>query len=548
MKRLLVALCFVFFPYSAYAEIPYLKTSEIEPGTHGYGLTVFQGSIPERFEIEVVGITPFSGDTVLVLAKATKSPRNILTQANIPGGMSGSPIYLNNVLAGALAYGWEYQSTPLFGFVPFEYMHLEAEQAEKGIRTFLKGLPPTIDIPWEGESVRLTRLPLGTASSSSKSQGGGSGFVPGSAIAVGLVVGDRVAGAIGTVTAVDPETQRIYTMGHPVFGDGPVAYPAWSAKIATVVPTLDGSFKAEAPGTGGARATIWYDGSFGAYGRVGEWPTLIPFEIVVRGSGFEDHISLQSARGRSAFSALQRETLAILAGYPALRGTTNIEVVSEIAPEGLPKLSSAQIYAHHEYDDAMLLGDDEESASSEVEKSFTNLAALPRTHFNTLAIAIRELGLTDRFTMRFEVSLATYSVLKFEQAFVDKVPAIPGEKLSITAVFRGEGTFTASAVERQDALLEVTVPADMTSDAASFFVEDAATFVANRFTAESSPGNALELIAYLNKQAAFAHASCAYVVAVFSGQLRSACVEHVVVRVLDGQQERSFSLQEQQEE
>lgn len=546
MKQLLAVLFLLFLPYSINAEVKYLPATDIRSDMKGYGLTVFQGSTPERFEVEVVGVTPFSGDMVLVLAKATKSPRGILDEAKIPGGMSGSPIYLGEQLAGALAYGWLYQSTPLFGFVPFEYMYREAEQAEKGTQMFLKGLPPTIDIPWEGESVRLTRLPLGTAISNPEVYGSGPGFVPGSAIAVGLVVGDRVAGAIGTVTAVDPETKRIYTMGHPVFGgDGAVAYPAWDAEIATVVATLDSSFKAEAPGTSGAQAIIWYDGSFGAYGRIGKWPTLIPFEIVVRGSGFEDHLSLKIARGHSAFFELQREILKILAGYPLLRGTTNIEVVSRIMPEGLPELFSKQIYAHQEYDDTVLLGSDDESISSEeAEKAFTNLATLSRPHFETLKIAIRELGLTNRFTMKLEVSLVPYRVLKFERASIDKDPAIPGKKITLDVLFREEGSYTASAVTRKNATFEAEVPAGISSDDASFSVEDAETFTENHFAVTNAPENAGELIDYLNKRAVSLDASCAHLTATFSGDSRSACFEYTVIRVKGGERKVEFSLQE----
>ncbi len=99
-----------------------ISVDEIKDGMKGYGLTVFKGTQPERFDVEVVGVLRnFRPGQELILVK-TPHPRLNVTK-NVRG-MSGSPIYLDNGrLAGAYAYSWAaFQVEPVAGVTPIAPM------------------------------------------------------------------------------------------------------------------------------------------------------------------------------------------------------------------------------------------------------------------------------------------------------------------------------------------------------------------------------------------------------------------------------------------
>jgi SpoIVB peptidase S55 len=97
-----------------------MPVSDIHPGMKGYGLTVFQGVKPERFDVEVIDVLKnFRPKQDLILVK-TKHPRLEITK--VVAGMSGSPIYLNDKMIGAYAYGWSFGSEPVAGVTPIRNM------------------------------------------------------------------------------------------------------------------------------------------------------------------------------------------------------------------------------------------------------------------------------------------------------------------------------------------------------------------------------------------------------------------------------------------
>src|SRR6056297_696331 len=92
----------------------------------GYGLTVFRGTEPERFDVEVIDVLHgFRPDQDLILIR-TPHPR--LQQTKAVGGMSGSPIYIDGKLAGAYAYGWPFGMEPIAGVTPIANMLQEMDR------------------------------------------------------------------------------------------------------------------------------------------------------------------------------------------------------------------------------------------------------------------------------------------------------------------------------------------------------------------------------------------------------------------------------------
>jgi hypothetical protein len=103
-----------------------IATSEVRAGMRGYGLTVFRGIEPERFDVEVIDVLKnFRPDQDLVLIK---TPHPLLEHAGSVAGMSGSPIYLDDRLLGAYAYGWAFGKDPIAGVTPIANMLRELDR------------------------------------------------------------------------------------------------------------------------------------------------------------------------------------------------------------------------------------------------------------------------------------------------------------------------------------------------------------------------------------------------------------------------------------
>jgi hypothetical protein len=97
-----------------------MRVDDVRPGMKGYGLSVFSGIRPEKFEAEVVGVRHrvFPGQDI-ILCKLS-SP--YLLDIGVIAGMSGSPVYMEDKLIGAVAYGWTNSKEPLAGVTPIESM------------------------------------------------------------------------------------------------------------------------------------------------------------------------------------------------------------------------------------------------------------------------------------------------------------------------------------------------------------------------------------------------------------------------------------------
>ncbi len=289
---------------SAHAQnLPTIGVDEIKPGMKGYGLTVFRGTKPEKFDIEVIDVLHnFRPDQDLILIK---TPHPILNQAASVAGMSGSPIFINGKLAGAYAYGWAFSKDPIVGVTPIASMMrdfnrkpalLDADnkstaktaKSNTATQTALNALsgqnteayvssllsqPKTST----SETAVRTNTPLLLGGFTDKMveqmrgyfeplgivpmQAGGSATKPvtrtkvhvtkeatekpafenGGAIAVQLIRGDLSANAIGTVTMVDGH--RLIAFGHPMFDAGETGLPVATAKVIHVLSSTGRSFK-----------------------------------------------------------------------------------------------------------------------------------------------------------------------------------------------------------------------------------------------------------------------------------------------------------------
>jgi hypothetical protein len=154
LVRLLVPALIALLPALSQADdfdhAKFIRASEIKPGMKATGRTVFAGRTIETFDLEIVGVVPggkAEGD--MILARAL-GPR--MEHDGIAAGMSGSPIYIDGRLAGALAFSWPFSRDALCGITPIEEM-LDVMHQKDGPPTgdFATGpivtLPPPIPQP-----------------------------------------------------------------------------------------------------------------------------------------------------------------------------------------------------------------------------------------------------------------------------------------------------------------------------------------------------------------------------------------------------------------
>jgi hypothetical protein len=239
-----------------------LRPEQLTPGMKGYGLSVFRGTKPERFEVEIVGVLKNSfpkQDMILIKMSGANLERH-----KVIAGMSGSPIYIDGKLIGALAYGWTFENDPLAGVTPIHNMLAEIDrQAEPGTpvaRAASEAAPQPLLTPLSlgGFGARVIAQmtdefrPFGLLPVA----GGGAGgllkkseadFEPGGAIGVQLIRGDLDATAVGTVSYVDKKRHRVLAFGHPFFQAGLISAPAVHAEVHIVMSSLMRSFKMASP-------------------------------------------------------------------------------------------------------------------------------------------------------------------------------------------------------------------------------------------------------------------------------------------------------------
>jgi hypothetical protein len=270
---------------------------DIRPGQHGVGRTVFSGSKIEEFQVEILGVLENIGPREsIILAKLKGGP---LELTGVMQGMSGSPVYIDGKLVGAVALAFPMSKEAIAGIRPIEEMlRVDPEPVKRSAaprRTIQAGNQRLEEI---ATPVSFSGFTAATLEHFSKQlhdlgfdprqgvAGGGppdtkmgdpTRLQPGSMISVQLVSGDWAVGADGTVTMIDGN--RIFALGHRFLAGGPSEMPFARAEVLTLVPNLSASFKISA-----ARewmGTITEDRNTAVSGVLGRRASMIPLEIKV---------------------------------------------------------------------------------------------------------------------------------------------------------------------------------------------------------------------------------------------------------------------------
>ncbi|KMO86695.1 SpoIVB peptidase S55 [Megasphaera cerevisiae DSM 20462] len=288
VRACLAAVCCAI-SFSVYAQ-EFMNVSEVRTGMTGYAKTVVQGTKIETFPVEILGVMKNSGPSGdLILAKF--SGPLIEQTGGIAQGMSGSPVYIDGKLLGAVAYGWSFTNSKVGMITPIgDMLKLWNVPSKEEIRPFNareSSLIPiatplmtsgfdSVSTAWmQSKLPEYNFNPVDTASASDDDTA--RPLEPGSSVAAALVNGDMKMGAIGTVTYVD--NNNIVAFGHPFLKKGSMNYFMHNAYIFTIVNNLASSFKL---GSVGAEiGKINQDRGAGIAGQYGYLAPGIPVIIKV---------------------------------------------------------------------------------------------------------------------------------------------------------------------------------------------------------------------------------------------------------------------------
>jgi hypothetical protein len=315
---------------------PTLPIEDVRPGMRGVAWTVFEGDRARSFDVELVGVAEASrpkGRMILFRALGDS-----LAHIGIVAGMSGSPVYVDGKLVGAISIGFAFAKDAIGMITPIgemldvmnrveqpsgPWMGSSSETFQPILQSFLTRTPapnawesPFLAGAASSEGLKLTTLcgsgwapgmestlsafagQCGMASPLGAWAGGGGEHPPkeltaGSAMGVLLISGDASLGAIGTVTC--REGNRIVAFGHPLFQAGPVELPLTASWIHTIVASVNSSFKLGSPGP--IVGTIRQDLRAGVSGVLGEAPSMLPITVTLKGAGDPDVYHYRVARG-----------------------------------------------------------------------------------------------------------------------------------------------------------------------------------------------------------------------------------------------------------
>jgi len=268
---------------------------DIRAGQHGVGRTVFSGSRVEEFDVEILGVLEnMSPKESIILGRLKGGP---LEHTGVMQGMSGSPVYIDGKLAGAVALSFPYSKDAIAGIRPVEDMlrvepdgpRVMARQRFMARDARLEEIATPVSFSGftsatlEHFGVQLREMGMDPRQGVS---GGGKptdrmgdpkNIEPGSMISAQLLTGDYSISADGTVTLIDGD--HVYAFGHRFMDSGPSDVPFARAEVLALLPNLNSSFKISA-----ARewmGTLTDDRSMAVSGVMGRRAAMAPIDIHV---------------------------------------------------------------------------------------------------------------------------------------------------------------------------------------------------------------------------------------------------------------------------
>ena len=378
-----VVLSFLNFAQKSYAQtakpVQTIAVSQIHEGMRGVAYTVFQGTKPEPMEVEVLGILKNAngpkGDVILVRLGGAKAE-----YTGVVAGMSGSPVYFNGKLAGAVAFRiGEFSKEPIAGVTPIsEMLEISAldstptnvpvqvrsvpsfaaktsgpgspTNATQGFANYLKPIDtPLVFSGFTEDSVQkfapqfasqgvVPVMGVGSASDAKQPDP----LEPGSAVSAVLVRGDMNIAATCTVTYID--AAHLLACGHPLLQFGMIDLPMTKAEVLATLPSPLNAFKiVNATETVG---TFVQDRHTGILGEFGKKPEMIPVTLTIHG-GTAPKVFHYEVLNNARLSPVAISTTV----YNALHGVneygdeTTYAMKGDISVEGFPVVKLQDMFS-----------------------------------------------------------------------------------------------------------------------------------------------------------------------------------------------------------
>jgi len=479
MKRLLIAGLFLslLVPQLSAADLEIFPLSQVKPGMKGEALTIFAGDQIEKFDLVVIGVMPnFLAPRESIILVQLLGPK--VEHTGVVAGMSGSPVYIEGKLAGALSLKLgAFAKEPIAGITPIENMlslpkglpaPIRAEATPDGtLAENIAAWPPTgpkFELPAEwasrsglssGSFLQPIDSPLVFSGFStaairqfesvfagfgmSAMQGGTADvrpddrdIKPGDMVSAVLMEGDMSLNASCTVTTI--VEGRVYVCGHPLFNFGSVSIPMARGRTLT---TLSSQFEStKIVSAGGTIGSFNQDRVTAVVGSLGTPPKLIPIDMTVATPDGDKHLSFRMMSNP--------KITPLLMGLAALNGLVQNPVYGEGSTlhlsGGIEIAGHSTVTLENFFTPTDSFIPDGTMAAGAVQGVFQRIFANP---FETANI--------DRVTLRLE-ALPERRQTTIEGAWVDKPEAEPGDTVVVKVQMR---PYRGSPVIRD---VRVTIP------------------------------------------------------------------------------------------
>lgn len=504
-----------------------MPLSDVRAGMKGTARTVFSGTKPEEFGVEILGIVPNGigprQDLIVGKLSGANADRTLVF-----AGMSGSPVYIDGKLVGAISYSFPYAKEAICGITPIGSMVSIFEQRAPdralgkrasfnfselmgsnwrtitgpfsamiaGDAVIGSNMGPSL-APILGQTFRPIATPLAFGGFSqatidafapdlmragmlSVATVGGSRemdfkkptastLLGGDSIVVELARGDLSVSAAGTVTWRDGE--KIYAFGHPYFSLGSVDLPMSESHVVTVVPNLNNSFKLAVPDS--AVGTLTQDRATGIYGILGREPKVLPIEVHVRTSrGRDETVRFETVIDDFLTPLLLNSGLMnTIQGNERSIGDTTIDVNGTISMKGLPDVKIDRRYTGPQ------------AAAVAAASPAVPLAAL----LNAQLAGIEFTGIKLDMT----VSEGSHAA-SLDRIAVDRSEVRPGETIDVTATLRRQDGTPFNKV------FALTIPTDAAPGKLTLTIADGAVVQQASAVQQFAPQDPKQLVATLN--------------------------------------------------
>ncbi|WP_297999792.1 SpoIVB peptidase S55 domain-containing protein [uncultured Phascolarctobacterium sp.] len=268
----------------AAANVPLMPVRDIQPGMQGIGKTVISGDTIEEFNVEILGVSGTQATGYNIFARLYGDL--IDKTGGVAQGMSGSPVYVDGRLVGAVAFGKTFNDphycflTPIGRMLPLldEQRSVPADWLPKGTALMAGGFT---EYGLEYLQEKIAPFGLTAVGAGGTAQESRKVLEPGSSVGVALMQGDMSLGALGTVTWTD-DKGNVLAFGHSFMQRGESSFFMTKAWVLGVIPNLQSGYKVG--NIGEPVGSITQDRSTGIGGSLGALPKTIPLFVTANDS------------------------------------------------------------------------------------------------------------------------------------------------------------------------------------------------------------------------------------------------------------------------